>query len=234
MPTSNLHLTMHLDFTSERFSQAREQIIANGDDHATAANHLALIWTLNNDLEKQEWDCQIQQWQQAAAEHERQEEEEQERLQLERERANERLPSRRRGRNTGTSMHPSPKMPSSPLTPSSSPHPLPFANFTKGLHNVELSMHSTNDDALALLQMGDGLHSFILLAAAQAKGAVTADEDLSWEEFTEAAHCLATAMRENKWLEDRIDNHIKFWLAFEGHPWRHSNCEISLCATQVA
>ncbi|KAI6095716.1 hypothetical protein F5141DRAFT_1012801, partial [Pisolithus sp. B1] len=58
----------------------------------------------------------------------------------------------------------------------------------KGLHNAELSMHSANDEALALLQMGDGLHSFIPLMAAQAKGTITADEDLSWEEFAEAAH----------------------------------------------
>ncbi|KAI6008467.1 hypothetical protein EDC04DRAFT_2582065, partial [Pisolithus marmoratus] len=97
----------------------------------------------------------------------------------------------------------------------------------KGLHNAKISTCSANDDALALLQMGDGLHSFIPLAAVQAKGTVTADEDLSWEEFTEVAHWLATAMRENKWPEDWINSHIKFWLALEGHPWRHGHCEIS-------
>ncbi|KAI6144847.1 hypothetical protein EDD17DRAFT_1437413, partial [Pisolithus thermaeus] len=72
-----------------------------------------------------------------------------------------------------------------------------------------------------------GLHSFILLAAVQAKGTVTTDEDLSWEEFVEVAHQLATAMKENEWPEDRIDSHIKFWLTLEGHPWRHGHCEIS-------
>ncbi|KAI6100516.1 hypothetical protein F5141DRAFT_988078, partial [Pisolithus sp. B1] len=97
----------------------------------------------------------------------------------------------------------------------------------KGLRNAELSMHSANDEALALLQMGDGLHSFIPLMATQAKGTITADEDLSWEEFAEAAHQLATAMRENEWPEDRIDSHIKFWLMLEGHAWRHGHCEIS-------
>ncbi|KAI6114000.1 hypothetical protein F5141DRAFT_1001783, partial [Pisolithus sp. B1] len=97
----------------------------------------------------------------------------------------------------------------------------------KGLCNAELSTCLANNNALALLQMGDSLHSFIPLAAAQAKGTVTADEDLSWEEFTEAAHQLTTTMRENKWPENRINSHIKFWLVLKGHPWRHGHCEIS-------
>ncbi|KAI6041928.1 hypothetical protein EDC04DRAFT_2892430 [Pisolithus marmoratus] len=69
-------LATPLDFTSERLHHAREQIIANGSDHDTAADQLALIWTLNNDLEKQEWDHWIQQQQLAAAKCERHEEEE--------------------------------------------------------------------------------------------------------------------------------------------------------------
>ncbi|KAI6046815.1 hypothetical protein EDC04DRAFT_2557679, partial [Pisolithus marmoratus] len=72
----------------------------------------------------------------------------------------------------------------------------------RGLCSAKLSTCSANDDALALLQMGDGLHSFVPLAAVQAKGAVTPDEELSWEEFAEAAHQLATAMRENEWPEE--------------------------------
>ncbi|KAI6006083.1 hypothetical protein EDD15DRAFT_2191377 [Pisolithus albus] len=72
MLTSNLHLATPPDFTSERFCQAREWIIADGGNHTTVANQLALSWTLNDDLEKQEWDHQIQRQQQ----HERQEEEE--------------------------------------------------------------------------------------------------------------------------------------------------------------
>ncbi|KAI6109413.1 hypothetical protein EDD16DRAFT_1487065, partial [Pisolithus croceorrhizus] len=38
---------------------------------------------------------------------------------------------------------------------------------------------------------------------------------------------LATAMRENEWPEDRINNHVKFWLVLEGHTWWHGHCEIS-------
>ncbi|KAI5988130.1 hypothetical protein EDC04DRAFT_3128503 [Pisolithus marmoratus] len=81
MPTlvQNPHQAVPLDFTSESFCLAREQLITDGGDHKTAAQQLTLVWTLNNDLERQEWDRQIQH-------EEQQEEEEQERCQLEQER----------------------------------------------------------------------------------------------------------------------------------------------------
>ncbi|KAI6137190.1 hypothetical protein F5141DRAFT_1060069 [Pisolithus sp. B1] len=213
MLTSNPHLAMLLDFTSERFRQAREQIIANGGDHATATDQLALIWTLNNDLEKQEWDHQIQQQQLAAAEHKR-----------------KKYQHKHAPIPQDTVISSDPIIIPLPITICKL-HKGDFVKlyyFTnKGLCNAELSMCSADDDTLALLQMGDGLHSFIPLAAVQAKGTVTTDEDLSWEEFMEVAHQLATAMRENEWPEDRIDSHIKFWLALKGHSWRHGHCEIS-------
>ncbi|KAI6094490.1 hypothetical protein EDD16DRAFT_1529106 [Pisolithus croceorrhizus] len=213
MPTSNPHLATPLDFTSKRFCQAREQIIANGSDHDTAANQLALIWTLNNDLKKQEWDNQVcQQWL-VAAEHKRQEEEEQERRQLEQDREREAALQEERKKY----WHKHAPIPQD-MVISSDPiiilspiaiHKLHKGDYVelyyftnKGLHNTESSMCSTDNDALALLQMGDGLHSFIPLAAAQAKGTVITDKDLSWEELAEAAHRLTTAIRENEWPED--------------------------------
>ncbi|KAI6003511.1 hypothetical protein F5J12DRAFT_722495, partial [Pisolithus orientalis] len=36
----------------------------------------------------------------------------------------------------------------------------------KGLHNAELTVCSTDDNTLTLLQTGEGLHSFIPLASA--------------------------------------------------------------------
>ncbi|KIN96758.1 hypothetical protein M404DRAFT_41761, partial [Pisolithus tinctorius Marx 270] len=53
------------------------------------------------------------------------------------------------------------------------------------------------------------------------------DEDLTWEEFSEAAHRLANAMKENNWEANNISNHIKFWLELKNQPWRHRHCEIS-------
>ncbi|KAI6018396.1 hypothetical protein EDC04DRAFT_2607794 [Pisolithus marmoratus] len=187
------------DFTSKRFCHAREQIIINRGDHDAATDQLALIWTLNNDIEKQEWDHQIQQQQLAAAKCKRHKEEEQERLQLEKEREQEAALQEERKKYQHKHM-PIPQdtvILSDPIIISSPimVHKLHKGDFiklyyftNKGLHSAELSMHSADDDALALLQMGDGLHSFIPLAAAQAKGTVTSDKELSWKEFAEAAH----------------------------------------------
>ncbi|KAI6000105.1 hypothetical protein EDD15DRAFT_2488305 [Pisolithus albus] len=85
----NPHLAVPPDFSTENFRLAREQLVANGVDHEAAARQLALVWTLNNDLEKQEWDQQIQQEQQEAADRNRQEEEERERQLQEQERERE-------------------------------------------------------------------------------------------------------------------------------------------------
>ncbi|KAI6039374.1 hypothetical protein EDC04DRAFT_2542823, partial [Pisolithus marmoratus] len=99
----------------------------------------------------------------------------------------------------------------------------------KGLREAELTTCSTDDDVLTLLQTGDGLHTFVPIASTCSKSTMIKDEDLSWEEFAEAAHHLTTAMRENGWPEEWVDNHIKFWLALESHPWRHGHCKISKC-----
>ncbi|KAI6039390.1 hypothetical protein EDC04DRAFT_2895330 [Pisolithus marmoratus] len=82
----NPHHSVPPDFTSKDFHLAREQLIANGGDHKTAAHQLMLVWHLNNDLEKQEWDHQIQQEHQEVANRACQAEEEQGRQQLEQER----------------------------------------------------------------------------------------------------------------------------------------------------
>ncbi|KAI6027163.1 hypothetical protein EDC04DRAFT_2573124 [Pisolithus marmoratus] len=221
MPTlaHNPHHVIPLDFTSKNFHLAREQLITNGGDHETAACQLMLVWNLNNDLEKQEWDHQ-------------------ERQQIEQERECE-LALQEEKKKYCLKHAPI----SQDMVISTDPIIIPSqvaicklckGNFielyyftNKGLHNAALSTQSADDDVLTLLQTSNSLHSFVPLATAKAKWSVMKDKDLSWEEFSEAAHCLATAMRENNWPKERIDSHIKFWLALESHPWRHGICEIS-------
>ncbi|KAI5992515.1 hypothetical protein EDD15DRAFT_2443003 [Pisolithus albus] len=228
MPTlaRNPHLMAPPDFSSENFCLAREQLIADGGDHETAARQLALAWTLNNDIERQEWDRQMRQEQQEAADRERQEEEERQRLQLEQERKRELAlqEERKKYRHKHAPIPHDVVIPTDPIIIPSQVaiRKLCKGDFVelyyftnKGLRNAELSTRSADDDALTLLQTSDGLHAFVPLATAQAKGSVTKDEDLSWEEFSEAAHRLVTAMRENSWPDERVDSHVKFWLALE-------------------
>ncbi|KAI6045476.1 hypothetical protein EDC04DRAFT_2559567 [Pisolithus marmoratus] len=73
MPTQarNPHQAVPPDFTSENFHLAREKLIMEGGDHETAACQLTLVWTLDNDLEKQEWDCQEEEQEREHIEQER-------------------------------------------------------------------------------------------------------------------------------------------------------------------
>ncbi|KAI6001743.1 hypothetical protein EDC04DRAFT_2611961 [Pisolithus marmoratus] len=231
MPTlaCNPHHVIPPDLTSKNFCLAREQLITDGGDHKTAACQLTLVWNLNNDLEKQEWDCQVQQERQEVADRECQEEEEQERQQIEQERECElALQEEKKKMQSYISMDPIIIPSQVAICKLCKGNFIELYYFTnKGLCNTELFTQSADDDVLTLLQTSNSLHSFIPLATAQAKGSVMKDEDLSWEEFSEAAHHLATTMKENNWPKERIDSHIKFWLALKSHPWRHSICEIS-------
>ncbi|KAI6139957.1 hypothetical protein BKA82DRAFT_4364323 [Pisolithus tinctorius] len=87
--THNPHFAEQPNFSSEKYHQAREHLVNDDVNHEAAAAQLALYWTLNNDLEKEEWDCQAHQEQQEAAERARLDEEEQERQQAERKRERE-------------------------------------------------------------------------------------------------------------------------------------------------
>ncbi|KAG1731536.1 hypothetical protein EDB19DRAFT_1604358, partial [Suillus lakei] len=54
------------------------------------------------------------------------------------------------------------------------------------------------------------------------KSAVTRDENLSWEQFNEAAPRMIIAMKQHEWPKDRVDMHVQFWSALQNHRWRHS------------
>ncbi|KAI6142366.1 hypothetical protein BKA82DRAFT_29900 [Pisolithus tinctorius] len=81
----NPHLAICLDFTSKSYHLARDHLVNETIDHNAAECQLELLWTVNNDLERQEWDQQLEE-QQAATEKEILAREEQEQLQQEQER----------------------------------------------------------------------------------------------------------------------------------------------------
>ncbi|KIO04615.1 hypothetical protein M404DRAFT_26070 [Pisolithus tinctorius Marx 270] len=244
MLASNPHEATCPDFTSEKYLQARECLLNDAINHEAAANQLELLWTVNNDLERQEWDRQTLAEQEANKERERLAAEERERLwqELKREQEIALQEDKKKYRNKYAPVLQDVAVPMDTIIVLA-----PIAScrlrkgdycelyfFTnKGLQNAELTPCSTDDDAMALLQSGDGLHTFVPIAAARAKGNVTKDEDLSWEEFSEAAHRLVAAMKENNWEKENVDNHVKFWLALENHPWRHGSCAISKSALLV-
>jgi hypothetical protein len=92
----------------------------------------------------------------------------------------------------------------------------------KGLAEAQSISHSVDDDALALLQDEQGLHSFVPIAVAKAKETVIPDHKLTWPQIDEATHRLLQAMKENGWEVDCIDAHLQFWMNLSAHEWRHN------------
>ncbi|KAG2127656.1 uncharacterized protein EDB93DRAFT_1269939 [Suillus bovinus] len=81
---------------------------------------------------------------------------------------------------------------------------------------------TADEDALVMLPMADGLHKWIPAGAARdPKVQIVKDENLTWEQFNEAAPHMITLMKENDWPEDRMNMHITFWSALQNHQWCH-------------
>ncbi|KAI9568774.1 hypothetical protein HD554DRAFT_1993628, partial [Boletus coccyginus] len=64
----------------------------------------------------------------------------------------------------------------------------------KGLADAQVTSHSTDDEALTLIQDDHSLHSFIPLASAKAKQNVIDDKDLLWIQIDEATPRIICAM----------------------------------------
>ena len=93
----------------------------------------------------------------------------------------------------------------------------------KGLDDASKSNLTLDPEALVLLPATDGQYSWIPVGAAHdPKMVVYDDEDLSWEEFTEAAPWMINSMKDNSWPNACIDMHIKFWSALQTHCWCHA------------
>jgi hypothetical protein len=95
----------------------------------------------------------------------------------------------------------------------------------KGLKDAQATSQSVDDEALAITQDEQGVHSFIPLAATKAKQSIIEDKDLMWHQIDEATHRIIQAMRESGWKEPRVQTHIDFWIALGAHNWRHHHDE---------
>ena len=97
-------------------------------------------------------------------------------------------------------------------------------NSLKGLKKTLLS---SNPDSLVLTAGPDGQQTWVTAGAIRdPKSAVTKDENLSWEEFNQAAPRMIIAMKQHEWPEDRISMHVQFWTALQTHCWRHDLDEL--------
>jgi hypothetical protein len=222
------------DFTTGEHGAARARLIADGvADDAAAAQLLAALWTINNNAAKDTWAEQVQEAARAAEEAQRvADEEEQERqvaLEEEQEAARKEEHKKNKAKFVPVSTT---KIPTGPIV-----IPSQYAvkklkageycelhYFTNvGLAEARKNMLSSEPKGMILLPSDDGQQIWVNADETRdTKSAVTRDENLSWEQFNEAAPRMIIAMKQHEWPKDRVDMHVSFWSALQNHRWRHS------------
>ena len=223
------NLAIRPDFTSDEHREAREQLVTDGLTDEQAARSLASLWTIANNMAKATW---AQGLERHEANRMRVEEEAQQQQQaLEEEEEAARREDRKKNKNKYAPVRRA-EVPSDPVI-----LPSPYATrklkagefcelfyFTnKGLRDASKSALSSEPEALIMLPSANGIHSWIPAGAVKdPKAVVTKDENLSWEEFNEAAPRMITFMKTYDWPQDRIDMHVAFWSALQTHRWRHA------------
>ncbi|KAG2148160.1 uncharacterized protein EDB93DRAFT_1085123 [Suillus bovinus] len=90
------------------------------------------------------------------------------------------------------------------------------------LEEASRNTFTADEDALIMLPTADGMHKWIPAGAARdPKAQIVKDENLTWEQFNEAAPRMIVLMKENDWPDDRVAMHVSFWSALQNHRWRH-------------
>ncbi|KAI6017846.1 hypothetical protein EDC04DRAFT_2576650 [Pisolithus marmoratus] len=220
------NLAIHPDFSTDEFIDARHHLTNEVVNDNQAVIILGTLWDINNMKEKQKWEAHRER--EAQQELEAAEEAEEECCHLHDEEEVARVEDQKKNKAKFAPVcdH---DIPSGPVN-----IPTPYTScklkkgeycelyfFTNdGLAEVESLNPSIDDEAMTLLKANNGQHVWVPASSTnQDKTSVIRDEDLSWEQFGEAAIRLINAMREHEWPEDRIQMHVTFWSALEEHPW---------------
>ncbi|KIJ67282.1 hypothetical protein HYDPIDRAFT_165948 [Hydnomerulius pinastri MD-312] len=98
----------------------------------------------------------------------------------------------------------------------------PLFFYTNKGHRVSLTLPAIDDGTLSIIRSDSGEMVFQSTAEAKAKECAILDEDLSWEEFSEANIRMLNDMAHHSWDPERTLMVQTFWLDIEGHRWRHS------------
>lgn len=224
------NLAIRPDFASQEHEASRHQLVEEGLSNENAARTLAALWTLANNAEKDRWALKQRRLLEARQREEEEEEERQQQRKEEEETA--RLEERKKNKTKYAPIVRG-KVPSDPtilpaqyaIRKMKSGDYCELHYFTnRGLEDAKLSNLIAEPEAMVMLPAADGLHSWIPAAAVKDPKAapVVKDENLSWEEFNEAAPRMITMMKLYDWPNDRTDMHIQFWSALQTHRWRHA------------
>ena len=228
------NLAVQPDFTTDLHQAARDQLVNNAVDEAQAALILAALWDINNNAAKEHWAERLAEEARITEAREQQAAEEE----LQRRRAEEEdertiLDEERKKNKSKYAPFRDLDVPSEPLVIPSyyASRKMKKGDFCElyyftnaGLQEARKDNLTVDSEALVMLPASDGQHCWIPAGAARdPRAVISEDENLSWEEFNQAAPRMINAMKENSWPEARIDMHIQFWSSLQNHRWRHAH-----------
>ncbi|KAI6098308.1 hypothetical protein EDD16DRAFT_1752449 [Pisolithus croceorrhizus] len=235
MQMEDPNLAIRPDFTSEDFADACLQLTNNVVNDEQVLRILETLWDIQNAKDIQRWNAHRNEEAQIARDHAEQAAKELAQQQHHMCEEGEAVLAEECKKNKAKyAPVPDMEVPSGPVN---IPAPYATCKLKKGeycepcfftntsLAEVESFNTSVDDKALTLLKSDNGQHIWVPASNTRDKLAIIKDEDLSWEQFSEASVCLLSAMREHDWQQDRIDMHVRFWTALEEHPWQHSPCD---------
>ncbi|KAG1720826.1 uncharacterized protein EDB91DRAFT_1256809 [Suillus paluster] len=206
------------DYTLPEFQGERQQLI----DEA--------LWNFNNNTEKVRWTARQQHLEEARQRAEEDEAQRQQDLKDEEEAV--RLEDKKKNKSKYMPIKRG-KVPSDPtiLPAQYVTRRLKAGDYCKlhyftnrGLDEAKISALIAEPNALVMLPASDGVHSWVPAAAVKdpKMAPITKDENLTWEEFNEAAPCIVSFMKLHNWPNNRVNMHIQFWTALQAHRWHHA------------
>jgi hypothetical protein len=238
---SNPHKAIRPDFNTEAHERERLTLVEKGLTAELAVQSLELLWTLNNNKEKEVWNRRIQEAAQADAQAAREAKENEARKRREEE--EDAKFSRREDKKKHKAKYatiPNIMVPSN-LVILPSPYALKklrkgefvelFYFTNRGLAEAEKA--GIEDESFILVKEGES-HAWVPATSTRAgKQSVTRDEELTWEEFLEAVPRMIRAMRTAEWPEDHVKMFVQFWSNLQIHDWRFAMDKFSQRALLV-
>ncbi|KAG1724499.1 uncharacterized protein EDB91DRAFT_1087430 [Suillus paluster] len=216
MSNEDPNITIRPDFTLIEHHEARQQLVNEGLTDEQAACSLTALWTVRNNADKM---------------HEEEEEEQQQQTLKDEEEA-----ARQEERKKNKAKY-------VPLIRAKVPSDLTIipAQYTtrrlkageycelhyftnRGLNDAKTSALIVELDTLVMLPSNDRVHSWVPAAVVKDPRAapVVKNEQLTWEDFNEAAPRMIMLMRIHDWPNDRVQMHVQFWTVLQEHHWRHT------------
>lgn len=102
-----------------------------------------------------------------------------------------------------------------------------------GLEAARVSVSQIDDKTMVMQLNADGTTSWVPAAAARDPKGIVEDQNLSWEQFMEAAPCMICAMEGVCWDPACIVMLVDFWQNLQLHPFKNLIDAIDTCTLLV-